>query len=242
LLSLKIGAAVIAVAAVSATVVLRTSAPAPSGAAARAGESAAEAGADEMAAPEVDPTGGALPARERAHGRTGTRDERGGELRAATPERSPDPASTAASEPEARVERTLQRASAGRTTSGHPLQRAARGGAVDTSSVPDEEPMLAVPVEALAPSLRAELELIAAAQRAVREGEPARALAYVDEHAARFPRGVLVQERLAIAALSWCERGDARHGGRFVTQLARRAPASPLLARARAACQKVASE
>jgi hypothetical protein len=88
------------------------------------------------------------------------------------------------------------------------------------------------------PSLRAELDLIAAAQAALSQGEPARALARIDEHALRFPRGAFVQERLAIIAVAWCTLGDRARGHAAASQLARRAPSSPLLARARSACRE----
>jgi hypothetical protein len=92
------------------------------------------------------------------------------------------------------------------------------------------------------PSLRAELDLIAAAQAALSQGEPARALARIDEHAVRFPSGAFVQERLAIVAVAWCALGDRARGRAAAAQLAQRAPSSPLLARTRSACREPTAE
>ena len=68
-----------------------------------------------------------------------------------------------------------------------------------------------------------EIDLLGAAQRALRGGAPRRALELAEEHAVRFPAGVLVEEREAIAieALARLGRRDeaaVRHAsfvGRF---------------------------
>jgi hypothetical protein len=92
------------------------------------------------------------------------------------------------------------------------------------------------------PSLKAELALIAAAQEALRAGRERLALERAGEHAARFPKGALVQERLGIAAIAACELGQRDRGLSALRTHARRAPSSPLLVRARAACREPDAE
>jgi hypothetical protein len=59
-----------------------------------------------------------------------------------------------------------------------------------------------LPEKPTPPALPSEADLLEQARSAIK-GDPARALQRANEHAARFPRGVLVQERevLAIQAL-----------------------------------------
>jgi hypothetical protein len=88
----------------------------------------------------------------------------------------------------------------------------------------------------VAPSLRRELTLIAAAQAALARNEPEEALRWLDAHAAGYASGELVQERLAARAVALCALGRDAEGRRAVGDLTRLAPHSPLLGRARRAC------
>jgi hypothetical protein len=54
-----------------------------------------------------------------------------------------------------------------------------------------------------------ELVLVAAARTAIRDGEWKPALADLDEHARRFPSGVLAEERSALRAIVLCRSGAA---------------------------------
>lgn len=115
--------------------------------------------------------------------------------------------------------------------------------ALDALDVPEGAPPRATKVAQRAlepskpPSLHAELSLIAAAQQALSEGRPALALEHAAEHAARFPKGALIQERLGIDAVAACTLGERTRGLAALKKLARRAPNAPLLVRARAACR-----
>jgi hypothetical protein len=86
-------------------------------------------------------------------------------------------------------------------------------------------------------TLEVELPLLREAQEALRAGDPARALTYLNEHARRFPNGELAQERAAAHAIASCKL-DARRGraeaDAFVTMHA----ASPLADRVREACDR----
>jgi hypothetical protein len=83
-------------------------------------------------------------------------------------------------------------------------------------------------------SLGPELALLAEAQAALRAGHPEQALALSHQHQARFPEGVLREERLGIEALAECDLGrkDSAHAQVFL----RATPGSPLAARVRKAC------
>jgi hypothetical protein len=80
-----------------------------------------------------------------------------------------------------------------------------------------------------------ELALIGDAQRALQAGDPARALAIADEHAARFPKGQLAAERSGIRVLAACALGSS--GAKASAERFLRAqPASPIAGRVRSAC------
>jgi hypothetical protein len=86
-------------------------------------------------------------------------------------------------------------------------------------------------------TLEVELPLLREAQEALRAGDPARALTYLNEHARRYPNGELAEERAAAHAIASCKL-DARRGrgeaDAFVTMHA----ASPLADRVREACDR----
>ncbi|HVX93296.1 MAG TPA: hypothetical protein VHK47_00195 [Polyangia bacterium] len=89
------------------------------------------------------------------------------------------------------------------------------------------------PVDGAA-ALAAETALLREADRALRAGDNATALALLDEHATRFPHGVLEPERTAERLIVLCELGvaDARDVSQFLSTHA----GSPLAARVRRAC------
>lgn len=87
-----------------------------------------------------------------------------------------------------------------------------------------------------APStLAEEIALLEKIRAALLADAPTRALDHVREHARRFPRGVLAQEREALRAVAMCTAGQS--GGRAKAKSFTRAhPQSPLVAKVRAAC------
>ncbi len=55
----------------------------------------------------------------------------------------------------------------------------------------------------------AELQLVASARTSIADGDFTTALAVLDEHARRFPKGVLAEERSAYRAIALCRSGAA---------------------------------
>jgi hypothetical protein len=85
-----------------------------------------------------------------------------------------------------------------------------------------------------ASTLAAETTLLRDADRALRAGDTATALARLDEHAARFPDGALAPERAGERLVVLCEVGAA--DPRAVSQFLAARVGSPLAARVRHAC------
>jgi hypothetical protein len=81
-----------------------------------------------------------------------------------------------------------------------------------------------------------ELSWLGAAQEALRRHEPTRALQLVQEHAFRFPRGILAQERRAVQALALCALQRKQAARAVLHELEQRAPSSPLVAGIRRTC------
>jgi RNA polymerase sigma-70 factor (ECF subfamily) len=102
------------------------------------------------------------------------------------------------------------------------------------------KPTIAAPQRSSEPArddtLGAEIELMHKAQVASREGQPAKALALLDRHAALYPRGVLAQERAATRVVVLCALGRTTEARAAAAQFERAAPKSPLLARVKASC------
>jgi len=87
-----------------------------------------------------------------------------------------------------------------------------------------------------AESLAEETRLLQAAQRELARKNASAALALLDEHAARFPRGVLAQERSAARVLALCDLGRSGDARRAAEAFVRSSPQSPLIPRLRASC------
>jgi hypothetical protein len=75
--------------------------------------------------------------------------------------------------------------------------------------------------------------LLSRATTALRAGRAVEALKALDEHQSRFPRGALGEERRAAKAQALCSLGRMSEGR---AELARLAPESPALARAKQVC------
>jgi hypothetical protein len=85
-------------------------------------------------------------------------------------------------------------------------------------------------------SVEAEAELLREADVARKAGDAPRALALLDEHSARFPHGVLVQEREAERVVVLCALGRADEARAAASAFLREWPRSPLAGRVRASC------
>jgi len=83
-----------------------------------------------------------------------------------------------------------------------------------------------------------ELRLLRAAQEGLHTGAPAAALARLDEHARRFPRGALVEERRASRILALCQLGEITTGRAEADPFIAQLPMSPFVERIRRACAR----
>ena len=82
----------------------------------------------------------------------------------------------------------------------------------------------------------AEVEVLKRAREALRLGRPAAALEALAEYDRRFGRGVLGEERHAIAAIAACQATPGPAARAEAEAFMRRAPTSPLRERVREAC------
>jgi hypothetical protein len=114
------------------------------------------------------------------------------------------------------------------------IQVAAAEPSVAAPSVVVTPAPVAPPVVAERSTLAEETRILREADRALRAGNSEAAIALLDEHAARFPDGVLAPERSAERLVAMCQTGkaDAATASRF---LATRS-GSPLAARVKQAC------
>ena len=108
----------------------------------------------------------------------------------------------------------------------------------DTPTVASKAPPAAVGPRPRpsADDLDREMQIIGAAQQAMRQGDPARALRLLDEHALEHPSGVLAEERAGARAIALCKAGRTFQGRSAARQFLAKNPKSPLAARVRAAC------
>jgi tetratricopeptide (TPR) repeat protein len=84
--------------------------------------------------------------------------------------------------------------------------------------------------------IRQEVALLSKAQAALSRGRPQEALEALAEHAARFPRGALTEERAATRARTLCALGRRQEAEAELKRIERLNPASAYLARARESC------
>lgn len=111
---------------------------------------------------------------------------------------------------------------------GQPLPKTA---SMVPKAAPNEEPAAA---PALA--LRAELELMTAAQAALRDGRAAESLAFLERYDRTFPGGQLLGERLAAEVFAACQLGDRARATRVATRFLQRDTGSLLADRVRRSC------
>lgn len=93
------------------------------------------------------------------------------------------------------------------------------------------------PSRVAASTLEAELQLLGKAQNSLKSGQPSEALRALDEHARRFPSGVLAAERAGVRPIALCQAGRLDEGRSAATSYLRVVPNSVLSNRIRVACQ-----
>jgi hypothetical protein len=85
-------------------------------------------------------------------------------------------------------------------------------------------------------ALRAELELMTAAQAALRDGRAAESLAFLERYDRTFPGGQLLGERLAAEVFAACQLGDRARATRAATRFLQRDSGSVLAQRVQRSC------
>ena len=85
-------------------------------------------------------------------------------------------------------------------------------------------------------ALAEETQLLRDANAATRTGDAGRALSLLDEHARRFPRGVLSEERDAERVLALCGAGRVGEAKLLAASFLSARPRSPLAGRVRGSC------
>ncbi|HUH02885.1 MAG TPA: hypothetical protein VML75_12895 [Kofleriaceae bacterium] len=85
-------------------------------------------------------------------------------------------------------------------------------------------------------TLREEKALIDAASRALAAGDGTAAMAALDRHARKFPRGQLTSERLGTRVLALCALDRGADASREAKRFLSRYPQHPMASRVRAAC------
>jgi outer membrane protein assembly factor BamD (BamD/ComL family) len=83
-----------------------------------------------------------------------------------------------------------------------------------------------------------ELEILRAAEERFHAGAPSQALALLDDHARRFPHGVLAEERRASRILALCQLGQVALATSEADSFVAQYPASPFVERVRRACAR----
>jgi hypothetical protein len=85
-------------------------------------------------------------------------------------------------------------------------------------------------------NLREEKKLISKAKEVLDDGNPSLAMKVLDRHAARFPDGVLAQDRAGLRVLALCELGEVERARRDAERFLERWPRAPMAHRVRSAC------
>jgi hypothetical protein len=89
-------------------------------------------------------------------------------------------------------------------------------------------------------SLNAEVAVLARVREELRLGKPTRALDALAEYDRRFDKGMLAEERSALAAIATCQAQPGPAARAKAEAFIRSAPSSPLLERVRVACARAA--
>jgi hypothetical protein len=145
---------------------------------------------------------------------------------------------TAAGGPEAaRAARTGEATAAGgpeASPRGAPPSPPERHGPPEAAPAP--VPSAAAPPRAATPALREQLELLARAQRALRDGRAREALELLDSQRATLASSALGEEYAAARAVALCDVGRREEARAAARAFLRSFPRSPLTPRVRAVC------
>lgn len=110
----------------------------------------------------------------------------------------------------------------------------------DSRDAPSATPTTRAPVASISAAsedpLATENALLARAQQAIASGNAGQALAVLDEHARRFPRGMLAPEREAARAIALCGAGRTSEGRAQAAPFVKDDADSPIAKRIRGAC------
>src|SRR5262249_48852305 len=92
------------------------------------------------------------------------------------------------------------------------------------------------PTPAQPSSLDSERAIVGAAKAAIKRGDFADALVQLGQHAARYPTGIMAEDREALRVVTLCRLGRASEAATARTKVLARWPSSMHAARVRAAC------
>ena len=101
---------------------------------------------------------------------------------------------------------------------------------------PPRLPSAAPTPSAVTPGLAAELQLLTAAQTALRDGRGADALALLERYDRAFPVGQLLGERLAAEVFAACQQGNRARAARAAQRFLQNDSSSVLAGRVRRSC------
>lgn len=105
-----------------------------------------------------------------------------------------------------------------------------------TPALPERSASPAPDAPKPANEIREEVALLSKAQAALSRGRPQAALDALSQHAQRFPRGVLTEERAATKARTLCALGRRQEAEVELKRIEKLNPTSAYLARARESC------
>ncbi len=107
------------------------------------------------------------------------------------------------------------------------------------AAVPSSVPAVSgvLPASAVTSTLEREVRLLRDADLATKDGDPGRALALLDEHAAAFPRSDLEPERSAERVFALCSAGRIQEERNAASAFLSAHPTGPLAARVKGACR-----
>jgi hypothetical protein len=117
-----------------------------------------------------------------------------------------------------------------------PAPPAATGASPPPTPITNDVPAPTTAVPAGPTTLDAEADLLRRADAARKSGDAAGGLALLEQHRARYPNGILVEEREAERIVVLCALGRAEEAHAAAARFLRDHPRSPQAARVRASC------